>query len=887
VLVLLGGLGCGGSALVDDDDDAAPTPVQVPDAPASSSALEDAIWWGNLLLGAGREAGRCLAVQNDGAVALGLCDLGNGRGFTYEARTLVDEDGLCLQGGSPVRVEACDGGPAQEWIHDPDGRLRTFLPGDDTWACLQAETRTQAPSVRRCDDRLPLEQRWAVDHQSPSVPVAKIVGGLGALRVPVELDPVGAVSRRATPLLFSEEGTPVIVAGTAGSGRVVALGARNAIQGNDTSDTWGLFWGRLLTWLGDENPVVAMGPGATGASWLRDLGMTVAEDVDIAVSTMAGIGIYVVGDGDGVTDREREATHEFLRDGGGLLLARGALPADAFTAIHPTNEYRTASAAAPAGIGWTWSDGNGAATDVDITPDPAPSPFHNLQAALESAARAEQDLEDLDLATWQALRFESASAATAGTDLPPFSRLGAATDALRRELGGLDITSEAPLRFSSGQLPDLVLRGDYVLTGALREGDRRIHESAGTFPGPLPESSETDTAEVAVDTRAPLVALRRSTGLYALPGTSIAVTTTAWDAGLRVRIGAVRLDTMPGVGAANPEETPRFPRVWTGRRLDRAEVRLTSAFGGPIYIDVPEGDGVGVVDLEIAGAARMPRFVHGETTDDDWVDAIRDLPGARAEIGSERFILTGPSELLRLLDAPSALAQQLDAMVAAHETFVGLTESARTAAEALPHRLVADPRLLTGLQAGRPMEMAEAWTRGLIFADLQLGNETFFELLRALGTTYRRGVWSPGPWRGALSALAASYAFEEATGLALAEAWQGNLNALSRQLRREEWLDGEAGGWSADLETGLELFLLVRDEFGWDPILAVIADLRALTAEARPGDDEAKLHEWIVRLSTETGVDVVGLFQAWRFPIDEATLTSTDSLPEWGDWPRI
>jgi hypothetical protein len=175
----------------------------------------------------------------------------------------------------------------------------------------------------------------------------------------------------------------------------------------------------------------------------------------------------------------------------------------------------------------------------------------------------------------------------------------------------------------------------------------------------------------------------------------------------------------------------------------------------------------------------------------------------------------------------------------------------------------------------------------LVFEDLQLGNESLFELLRLLGGTYRRDVWTPGPWRGAMSALAAVYAFEESTGLAGTEAWQGNLNTLTRQIRRDEWLAAEGGGWDANLETTLELFLILQDEYGWAPILEVIGDLRALPQNEQPDDNETKLHAWITGVSNDVGVDVVGLFQAWRFPVAEETLAATENLPEWIAWPRI
>jgi len=882
--------GCPGSAILDDDDDASPTPEE-PDAPASSGALEEASWWGEIVLGSALEVGRCLAAQVDDAVALGVCDVGRRRGWTYDddARTLRQGD-LCLDGGgSAIHAAACDGASDQRWVHDTQGRLRTLRENATEWACADVVDRTRFPTVEACEDGP--EQIWAVEMRHAAVP-EDLVEGVGPLRVPVGLNMVAAVGPGATPLLLSEEGSPVVVAGTAGAGRVVAFGSSRAIRGSDTGDAWALLWRRILPWLGDgEDPIVGLGPDAAGGDWIDDLGSTTVPDVDLATDSLAGLDILIVGDreGGGFDPAEIETLHTFLRDGGGLLLARGAYPADAFTAVQPLDEYRTVAAAAPAGIGWTWSDANSAATDVDLTPVAEPSPFFNLTAALELAGRAQQGLEELDFETWQALRRDSAAPATAGTFVGRWSRLAAATDALREELGGLVISVDSPFEFSSGQLPDLVLRGDYVLTGGQGPDDPRVHESSAAFPGALPEDAEAGEGSARIVTFAPLRAHRRSTGLYAPAGGTVTVTVPAGavDGGLHLRIGDALLDTMPGVGDANPETTPRFPRPWVAARLDRPEVRLATAFGGPIFVDVPAGDGIGPVTLEFDGVVGAPLYTPGKTTDTSWADTEVAKPGPRAEIGGQWMIVSGPSDVLGLVESPEALAAQLDAAVGAHETFVNLTEGRRTAAQALPYRIVADPRQATGLAGGRPLELAEAWTRGLVFEDLQLGNESLFELLRTLGGVYRSDVWSPSPWRGAMNALAAVYAFEESTGLAGSEAWQGNINSTSRQIRRGDWLAGEASGWDANLETTLEIFLLLQDEFGWDPILAVIADLRALPADEQPEDNAEKLHEWIVRLSAEVGLDVVGLFQAWRFPVGEATLTATETLTEWSAWPRI
>ena len=883
--------GCGGAVIIDDDD-GPPAPPAGPEAPRSSGALAATAAWGELVMGSGLETGRCLAVQVDDAVALGLCDVGSRRGFLYDedTRTLTN-GGLCLDGGgAAVRMEACDGGTDQQWIHDTAGRLRTLPEGAREWACLHTVDRTQFPDARDCDSRAVFEQRWAIDPRRASIDIGALLDGSEPIASPVTLHPVAPVGAGAVPLLLSASGVPGAVVGRAGAGRVLAFGSDQAIRGSDPSDGWGRVWSRSLEWLGqDDDPVVALGPDSEGQEWLDALGATVSQ-ADIATDALVGVDIYVVADRPegGVTDAELEGMQAFLQGGGGILAVRDALPDGGIPAVDPVNEYRTSAAAAFAGIAWTRSTSGSTEAGVEIAPQSDPSPFHNLSAAVELANRGERGLEEPDFETWQAIRADSEAPGRAGTRVAPWSRLGAATDALRDVLGGLEISPEEPLDFGSGQLSDLVLRGDYVVTGSTDAADPRVHESSRSFPGEA-AGAGTKAREARIDTFAPLQRARRSTGLYALPGTAVTVDTptSALEAGLRVRIGSATADTTPGVGGLDPSSTPRFPRVWTGRRLDRATVSLSSPFGGLIYVEVPEGDGVGSVVVTISGAVEAPSFVHGETTDEAWIATVRDAPGARGEVGGDHLIVTASAELLRTLEAPSAVAAQFDAIVEAHETFAALTESRRSSGQALPFRIVTDPVRTDGLQDGRPFEAPQTWARGLLVLEFQLGNEALFAALTRLGERYREGLWAPGPWSGAMAYLAATYAFEEALDLPFSDAWQGNLNDISRLQVRDDWLADDGDGWDAGAVATLELFLLLREDFGWEPLLTVISDLRDLPGDQQPDGNAEKLHAWITGLSDATGVDVVGIFQAWRFPIDEATLTATEGYPEWSAWPRI
>lgn len=282
----------------------------------------------------------------------------------------------------------------------------------------------------------------------------------------------------------------------------------------------------------------------------------------------------------------------------------------------------------------------------------------------------------------------------------------------------------------------------------------------------------------------------------------------------------------------------------------------------------------------------MPHWRAGETTAAEW-EAGLDAGAPRASLVSDRVVLGGPTEVLGALQDPAAVLERFDAMVVAHEEFVALIPGERRVEEALPHRLGTDVRLGEGLETSRPMVLSEEWARGLYIPELQLGNPGLFEVLRALGRRYRQDLWSPPEWREVFATLAALYAFEEALDLPMAEAWQGTLASVTRQTRRGEFLAGDTAGWDADLETSLEPLLLVRDEWGWDPILTVLEDLRRLPSDERPQGDEAMLQAWIVGLTEATGTDVSGVLQAFRFPVTEETRAAVEDATPWDAWPWV
>lgn len=120
--------------------------------------------------------------------------------------------------------------------------------------------------------------------------------------------------------------------------------------------------------------------------------------------------------------------------------------------------------------------------------------------------------------------------------------------------------------------------------------DIQIDGSYSTNPGFLLNGQET---------------VIRPTGYYAAPGESITIKLdpSAVNAGLKVRIGIHRFDLSETWTVYN-----RFPRISNIFPLTAESTLIANPFGGGIYIEVPDGTDLGLIDVGINGAVKMPMY---------------------------------------------------------------------------------------------------------------------------------------------------------------------------------------------------------------------------------------------------------------------------------------
>ncbi len=382
------------------------------------------------------------------------------------------------------------------------------------------------------------------------------------------------------------------------------------------------------------------------------------------------------------------------------------------------------------------------------------------------------------------------------------------------------------------------------------------------------------TRQFTIDLRVPG---RHSLGLYAPPGALIAVRATEVPAAnkLRVRIGA-HSDNI-----TRRPKWPRLPRITRTFPLEAGQTAAACAFGGLVYVEVGSaavGDTAVPLLIEVSGAVEAPLFVFGQTSATAWRERQRLAPGPWAELATDKVILTVPSERIRELDDPTALLLFWNRVLDGAATL-----AARPLQRERPERYVADLEISAGaMHAGHPiMTHLDAAADMVDVVRMQKGP---WGLFHELGHNHQHKDWTFAGTGEVTVNLFSLYLCETLCGMGPERAWGGNVVRAKTRLSRHlaagtsPW-DGDGG--KADLSLRLLMYAQLQREFGWPTFTKVFAEYRALSAEQRPKDDDARRDQWLVRFSRATGRNLGPFFERWGLPTSAAARAEVAALPGW------
>jgi hypothetical protein len=710
---------------------------------------------------------------------------------------------------------------------------------------------------------LVLATPWSVAAATPPELLAG-VARVAAPGVPGPLCTYGG----AEPAVVGDAGAgtrlPVVATARLGSGRVVAFG-HDGYFGRatlDSADT-GRFMLNAVRWAaGRARPRVAVVGQAELAAWLRGQQWTVDE---VGFDGLTGHDVVLFAPW-AQSAAELAAVTDFTRRGGGLVVA---VTGWGWAQLNPTQDLQTDFAGnrllAAAGIQWP-NDWLGETDPAGgYTVDGPPSDLTGGDGALAAAIAHENDTHRLTSAELaQVSRTLVSNAVCAPADDTLF------LPRLRARIPGIVVPSPADPVTPEEVLDRVAVTLQTRDFFALPVDQARAHPAAAVFPGAVPAAAPrlADTA-VDLDTGVPDW---HSTGVYAPPGEALGLTVPADLAGqgFGLRIGA-HTDTLWGVA----DDWTRMPEVSRWWPLVAGKMRVSSPFGGLVYVTVPPGLAPGVRTLTLHGGVAAPVYHVGDDLA-AWRAELRQKPAPWGEIVGRNMIATTQSENLRDLDDPAAVAAAWDRLLDLDAELAG-----QPAHRDRPERFVADQQLSAGyMHSGYPLMCHLDQAAHLVDAR-HLTTEGNWGFFHEVGHNHQSDLWTFDGTVEVTVNLFTLYAFEHLVGVPPLANERGSVDFVRQQLAKYDFAHPDFAQWQADPFLALAMYVQLQHAFGWDAFRRVFAEYRDLPAGERPATDDEKRDQWLVRFSRTVGRNLGPFFQAWGVPTSAGARASVVDLPVW------
>ncbi len=659
-------------------------------------------------------------------------------------------------------------------------------------------------------------------------------------------------------------GECVVGCATLGKGRIVAFGHTGYGDAGamGVGETARLI-GSAVRWaggVGEGEPVRALQWGGGIEESLRAQEIEVVppgkQDLSMALQHAKVLCLFR----EDLNDLQLAAVRKFVEEGGGLVTAQTGW---GWRQIHGgTPLTENAINRIMRGAGMAFGDGTVEGKDGRFSVSGEGVELVNASRALDAVIAQKDGTRTLSKAE---VRQAEASLSHAARGVPKDDEiLRPRLAALEREGGAVLASEKRPLKAADvlGRVL-MTLRVEREMEAGPEEVG--VDPAAAEFPGAVEADAPRVTREVEVDLAVPGW---HSTGLYAAPGEAVRVEVVEGKtSGLGLQIGSHTDELW------HHDAWKRVPRVVRDWKIGTGEMRVGSAFGGLVYVEVAR-KGAGRVRVRIGNVVEAPLFVLGKTDAKEWRERIRGAPGPWAELGTGKVIVTVPSRLVRGLDDPAALMEVWDKVLdAAADLAVIPHERER------PQRYVADVQISAGyMHSGYPimthLDAAEAMaSREKILAG-QWG------LFHELGHNHQEGDWTFGGTGEVTCNLFSLYIMETVCGRTAARAHEANDKTAERIARYFE-KPASLERWHADPFTALVMYRQMREAFGWDVYKKVFAEYRALKQDERPRDDREKRDQWMVRMSRATGRNLGPFFERWGVATSEAARASVKELPEW------
>jgi len=716
----------------------------------------------------------------------------------------------------------------------------------------------------------------------PQADIRFLIEGVKSIESSGAPGPVAAFGPLAFPVVLGSPGknlsAPVVVASRLGKGRIVAFGHGGFLGSTDKADT-GRFIENAVRWTASRTTAkpaeikigVLRNDGLV--KYLKTKGFAVTElDQKDWHTKLTGLQVVYADTGNWNPAASRPALDKFIRAGGGLItsgLGWGWLqlnPGKSLSEQHPGNLLLT-----HAGILYLDGYAKPTAKNGYPTSDTLPTIVHTsyaLETLLDvPKTRTPITQQLISQASW--ILTQTAQA------LPKSDRL------LQPQLASLKQRSKGKVPSANSPLKpeDAIERLAMTLDlQALRNtppAQIKAHPAAAEFPGSVPADAPRLTKTLTIHTQ---TTGWHSTGLYAAAGETITVTLpdNATKDKLSVRIGCHtdRLWDKPS--------WPRAPEISTSSALNKASNTIVSAFGGLIYIEVPNNAAAKDITLTIAGGVNAPHFILGQTKLSDWRQTIRNYPAPWAELETAKVIFSVPSTALRSLEDPEALMQYWDRVLDGVADLASIPRDRKR-----PERIVPDVEISAGyMHSGYPiMTHMDVIEESLDLAHLTTKGS--WGHYHELGHNHQAPEWTFDGTTEVTCNLFSLYTFDQTLGLGLKG--HNGISDAARQKHLKKYFSGNEkfDDWKRDPFLALTMYYQMIEGFGWDAFKKTFAEYRKLPKDERPKNDNQERDQWMTRFSHTVGKNLAPFFEVWKIPTSQAARDSLKDLPAWQPEPNF
>ncbi|KAM8981986.1 TRPM8 channel-associated factor 2-like [Sarcophilus harrisii] len=454
--------------------------------------------------------------------------------------------------------------------------------------------------------------------------------------------------------------------------------------------------------------------------------------------------------------------------------------------------------------------------------------------------------------------------------VPAYASLHRFLKKVLKQTGIPHVSEDHPVHSNSCEATLLCVATELTRTGT--DCFSLVHgASNGTCPSQLYSPGSPVTVEI--NGTSPDDTTWVSTGLYLPAGFTVYIRMpSAVSADLQVQIGC-HSDDLSGA-----KKLCRAPVVIHRCCLDRPELSVSCLWGGLIYILVPKGSNLGPVPVTISGAVPAPYFKLGETSLEEWKSSIRHHPVPWGELATDNIILTVPSECLEDLENPEPLLHLWDDMMGAVARLASISFPFPR-----PERIVADVQISAGwMHSGYPVMCHKKSAEELV-NEKKIKCNGLWGPIHELGHNQQRGVWEfPPHTTEATCNLWSVYVHEMVLGIHRSRAHPA-LTPSKRETRVKEYLRKGTPLKEWSVWTALETYLQLQEAFGWEPFTQIFMKYQTLSGV--PNNNPGKMNMWIKQFSHQVQRNLAPFFQSWGWPVEEEVAASLACLPEWQENP--